>query len=399
MSAHLQIGLNALFLAHPTTGSGRYLIQLAHWLPRVAPELGYTVLAPVGPEGKLGVEAPPLHEERGASQRHVTVASPFDRRSENLAKLYLEQVGLPRAAQRAGVDLLHYPYFAAPLRSPVPTIVTVHDLIPVLLPEYRQSWAVRTYMSLVSLASRRAAMLITDSEASRSDLLQVLGVAPDRVVVIPLAPSAVYRPVDNPERIATVRQRYSLRGDYVIYLGSFERRKNVPTLLRAFARARQEPGFTARLALAGRVAPPGPLFPDVRQLARELGLEDAISWLGPIPDEDANALYNGALAFVFPSRYEGFGLPPLEAMAAGAPVICAHASSLPEVVGDAALTFDPDDVAGLATLLVRIAADSTLRQKLRADGRARAASFTWERTARETAQVYREVAARVATAK
>jgi glycosyltransferase involved in cell wall biosynthesis len=387
----MHIAINGMFWSRPGVGSGQYLHGLIGALPRVAPEHRYTLLLPA----YLNDKRRTMNDESRKSDtsfilhRSSFIQTPFDRRSDNLAKLWFEQVGAPLAAARLGADLLHVPYFAPPLISRVPVVVTILDIIPLLLPEYRGGRAVRAYMRLAVLAARRAEHAIAISRYSRADIVAHLGLAPDRVATVPLAAGPTYRPLDRARASACVAERYGLREPFVYYVGGLDARKNVAALVRGFARLRRAGGPPAALAIAGRALGADPrLFPDLDALIAAERLEQSVRRID-VPHEDGPLLYTAAAAFAYPSRYEGFGLPPLEAMACGTPAVVADASSLPEVVGRAALRVPPDDVAGWAAALWRVLDDATLRQDLRARGLHRAGQFSYERVARETLEIYR----------
>jgi len=321
------------------------------------------------------------------------VSTPFDSISENLAKLWFEQVSFPRACRRQGVELAHVPYFASPLFPTTPTVVTVHDLIPMLLPAYRGSILVCLYTRLVAAAARKADMVLTDSEASKQDIMHLLGIPPERVRVIYLAADDIYQPVLDEHRLTVTRRKYGLPENYLLYLGGFDQRKNVPTLLKAFAQLAKD--SRAFLVVAGRLPEKGSdFFPDPRPIVQELGIGERVVFSGWVPEEDKPALYSGARALVFPSLYEGFGLPPLEALACGTPVITSNRGSLPEIVGDGSLLLEPDDVEGLVGAMEKLLNDDTLWADLREKGLAHAARFSWKKTARETLAVYRELKGR-----
>jgi glycosyltransferase involved in cell wall biosynthesis len=390
----MRIAISGMFWSQPTVGSGQYLHGMLGELARVAPQHEYVLLLPAyqADEGRTT-------KDEGSSFRSsfvrrpssVVVPTPFDGRSKNFAKLWFEQIGVPLAAARLGAELLHVPYFAPPLRAAMPVVATVLDIIPLLLPEYRGGSAVRAYMRLVARAARRAAHVIAISDDSRRDIIRQLGCAPDRVSTIPLAAGPQYHPIDPSQAAAQVAERYGLRAPFVYYVGGLDARKNVTTLVRAWQRLRQSGGPLATLAIAGRaLGADTRLFPDIDALIAELGMAGSIRRLD-VPREDNPLLYNAATAFAYPSRYEGFGMPPLEAMACGTPTVVAAASSLPEVVGDAALLAPPYDVHAWASALWRLLGDAALRDDLRARGFARAAQFSYERVARATLDVYARV--------
>lgn len=360
----MRVLINGWFWDRLDTGSGQYTRQLVAHLQRIAPE----------------------HE--------FIVASPPVSRSD-WRKVWFEQVGFPRLARQQQADIAHVPYWGAPLRSPVPTVVTVHDLIPLLLRDYRGSALVRLYTGLVEAGARGAQAIITDSEASRRDIIAHLGMPEERVYAIPLAVGERYTPRVGALVDQAVRRKYDLPEQYVLYLGGFDRRKNVTTLLLAYTYVAQAVGERYPLVLAGKL-PDGHshLFPDLRSYVRQLGLEDTVRFIGPVEEDDKPALYRGAACFVFPSRYEGFGLPPLEAMACGTPVVAAETSSLPEVVGDAGFLVDPDDAVKMAGAILGILVQPELAEVLRQRGLAQAARFSWEKTARATLAVYSAVSLR-----
>jgi SAM-dependent methyltransferase len=268
-------------------------------------------------------------------------------------------------------------------------VVTIHDLIMFLFPQTRGSSRARAYTRLVGRAARRADLILADSKNTKADVVRVLGIPADRVVVVPLACQDDFRPVEDEQRLEAVREKYGLSPDFIFYIGGLDWRKNLPLLLRAFASL----GKTNQLAIAGRTLSSNPAsFPDLPGLARELGIQDRVVFLGQVAEEDKPALYSAAAAFVFPSLYEGFGLTPLEAMACGVPVVCSRAGSLPEVVGDAALLFDPQGEGALARALGQVLTEDNLRERLRERGLSQARRFSWERTAAETLQAYQSVA-------
>ncbi len=289
---------------------------------------------------------------------------------------------LPALAARRGAELWHAPYYVRPLWGVPPAVVTVYDIIGRVVPGALTLRARFGFEALMRLSLRSAAMVISSSAATSADLAAAYGVPASRMRVIPLAAGPEFRPRSSAE-VAAVRQRYGLPGRYVIYVGSNKPHKNLPALLRAFARVDGD----AALVIAGRW---DPRYPESRDVAGTLGLADRVRWLPDVDDAVLPALLTGALAFVFPSRYEGFGLPPLEAMQCGTPVIAAATSSLPEVVGDAGLLVPPS-AAALAQALQRLLDDAALRERLADAGLRRAAQFSWTETARRVVQVYEEV--------
>ncbi|MEN9938049.1 MAG: hypothetical protein RLZZ387_4628 [Chloroflexota bacterium] len=401
----MHVVISGMFWDQPNVGSGQYLRGLLGALPGAGPEHQYTVLLPgytnakhqtLNAERKAEGGALNAEGERDAEDESSglqcsvfrVLTTPFDGRSENLAKLWFEQVAVPLAAARLRADVLHVPYFAPPIWSPAPVVATVLDIIPLRLPEYRGSGRVRVYMGLVARAARRVAQVIAISDHSWGEIVAVLGLSPERVTTVPLAAGPQYRPLDRAPAAAVVAERYGLAQPFVYYVGGLDARKNVATLVRAFARMQRAGGPPATLAIAGRaLGGDARLFPDLDAVVAEERAEAFVRRV-EVPREDGPLLYAAATLFAYPSRYEGFGLPPLEAMACGAPVLAAESSSLPEVVGDAGLLAPADDVPAWAAALWRLLADSELREDLRRRGLERAAAFSYERAARETLAVY-----------
>lgn len=327
-----------------------------------------------------------------APQDRVDLVRPGERRTPN--KLRFEQLDFPRAARAA--DVAHVPYWAPPLYPSVPTVVTVHDLVPLVLREYRTEWKVRAYTALVARATRRAAAVLADSEHTAQDVIHWLGVDSARIRVIPLGvnmPAGAMvadRPAESRDGPLVIAGQ-ALPARYGLYLGGFDIRKNVATLLAAWRSVYA--ATRVPLVIAGELPElHDPLKPHPAELARQVGLPSAaLCLIGRFTDAEKPLLYAGAAVFAFPSRYEGFGLPALEAMACGTPVVAADATSLPEVVGDAGLLVEPNDVSGWVEALCTVLEDVDKARQLTEAGRARAATLTWQRTAERTLAVYRRL--------
>lgn len=306
-----------------------------------------------------------------------------------LPRILWEQSALPLALSRAGVDVYHGPAYGMPALARVPSVVTVHDLAFFRVPETfprAQGFYLR---AATRLSVRRAAALVAVSSHTRRELIDVLGAAPERVHVVPNGADGTFRPLP-PADVAAWRRRAGLPERFFLTVGTLQPRKNVGALLAAQARMRATDPDVPDLVVAGA---PGWGDEDPRRRVTELGLTGHVHFPGYLPPADLPKLYNAALAFACPSRYEGFGLPVLEAMACGTPVVVANATSLPEVAGAGAILVDPDDIAGWAAALIALAADPARRAEMAEAGLARAARFTWARAARETAAVYRQALA------
>jgi len=385
----MKIGINTLFFRHPASGSGQYLIQLLNALAHIAPQHDYLL---VGPD--------PLSESvrrqlQAPFPQHIQPVTGLLAAHPSLEKMTWEQWTGPRAARRLGVDVLHVPHFAPPLLTAgLPVVVTIHDVIPLRLPLYRASAKARVYSSVVARAAHQASLVITISQHARQDIIDALHIPAERIRVISQGVSEDLRPVEDARTLAAARARYGLTGRYVFYLGGLDARKNVPQLIRAFAQLYQQLGDPGlQLLISGNPeAHSGSLFPDPRPVGAEVGMQSQIIYRF-VEDCDKAALYSGASVFVFPSLYEGFGLDPLEAMACGAPVVCSNRTSLPEVVGEAALCVDPENLSALVEAMERVLSSPQLCADLKARGLARARLFDWRTTASKTLAVYSEAVA------
>jgi glycosyltransferase involved in cell wall biosynthesis len=291
-----------------------------------------------------------------------------------------EHFSIPRKLRRLGVDLLHSPHYVRPLLCATPTVVTIHDCIHLLFPQYlpnRMAWTYARFM--MGNAIRRSALVFTVSEASRSDILRFYPWAdPDRVQVVPNALDEALLEDPGPEDMERVKERYQIRGRFVLYAGNIKPHKNLERLVSAFGLLKGRPGHEdlKLLIIGDEVNRYGAL----RRGVERMGVRQDVRFFGFVPDRTLAALYRLASVFAFPSLYEGFGLPPLEAMACGTPVVTSCLSSLPEVVGDAAVLVDPYSVEEIADGLARVLGDARLRETLVQRGRARVKNFSWERS-------------------
>ncbi len=299
-----------------------------------------------------------------------------------------EQAALPVELAWSRLDVLHSPDFIPPLRRRCRSVITVHDLAFLRYPQFLTPDA-RRYYGQISPAVKSADLIIAVSESTKRDLVEMLSVAQEKVRVVYEAPSPHFRPLA--EDAAGVPDRIqALPKPFLLFVGTLEPRKNVPALLRATARIREERGpRTPSLVLAGGK---GWLYQEALGLIGQLDLSDKVVLFGPATPDELLWLYHRAEMLVLPSFYEGFGLPVVEAMACGTPVVASRTSSLPEVAGDAALLVDPLDIDGLAEAICRVLDDHALRGSMRRAGLDQAARFDWASTARATLEVYQEAA-------
>ncbi len=387
----MRIGINALFLQKPTTGMGQHLFHLLEGLDSLDDKESQYVLLSPRFRRAYTVRAPQLSDRF----REVEVVSALARLGENVEQVWWEQAGIVRAGVREKIDILHSPYWSSPLFSPWPTVVTIHDVIQFVLPEYAWRKISRLYFGLVSRSARRAAAIITVSECSKRDIVKILGIPPERIRVIGNAVDGSFHPVRDAWLLANVRERYGIGPRFILYFGGFDMRKNVPRLVEAYAQLPARVRKDYQLVIAGRYQHLGhPLFPDPRATVQRLGLDGQVVFTGQIREQDKAPLFSGATLFAFPSLYEGFGIPVLEVMACGTPVLTSNLSALPEVAGDAALLVDPYSVEAIRDGIAALLDAPKRRDDLARKGLERARLFTWRQVAEQTLRVYREVGCR-----
>ena len=308
-----------------------------------------------------------------------------------VARIMWEQVALPALMLRDRLDVLHCPLNVLPIASRVPIVLTIHDLTFIRYPKRFHPAKQRYLATFTRYAARHASRIITDSAATRTDVIDAFGVHPDQVEVVYPGVDPDFQPRESDsEALSAFRNRMGLPDRYVLYLGTLEPRKNVDRLVHAFARLVRE-GLPHALVLAGGR---GWDYAAIDRAIVEAGITSRVIIAGYVRREDQPLWYSAADLFVYPSQYEGFGLPVLEAMACGTPVVTSNSSSLPEVVGPAAVTIDPTDEAALADAMRAVLTDPSLGARLRDAGPTQARQFTWERAASDCVRAYRSASTR-----
>jgi glycosyltransferase involved in cell wall biosynthesis len=368
----MQIGIDARLVYYTRAGIGQYTLRLTHALASLYGEDRFTLL-------QDRRQPTPLLDEPNVATTGCLVPSHHS----------LEQMLLPWFVDRLKVDVFHSPDFIPPLRAGGPSVITIHDLAFLIYPHFLTKDSAR-YYGQIDRAVRRADRVIAVSESTKGDLIRMLGTPEDKIRVIYEAADPLFQPEDRAGALEQVQALFELPGDFILFVSTIEPRKNVTGLLRAYRRLRDDYKLTPVLVLVGAR---GWLCNEVDELVDKLDLRPYCFFLGSVGSHDLSHLYNAATCLVHPAFYEGFGLPPLEAMACGTPVIVSNVSSLPEVVGDAALLVNPENDEEITVALWRLLTDRVLWTELREKGLCRAAAFSWERAAQQTMAVYGEATA------
>jgi glycosyltransferase involved in cell wall biosynthesis len=355
-------------------GIGTYVRNLLRQLARLDEQTEYLLLCPARDAG--------IAQQLGPNFRAVVIeAEPYS---------FREQIEVPSALRRIRPDVFHTPHYVLPPLVHRKSVVTIHDCIHLMFPQYLPSRFAYAYArTFMWSAAHRAARILTVSEASKRDILRFFQIPDEKITVIHNAIDDRFGLAPPEEEVVRVRERYQLYDEFVLYAGNVKPHKNVERLIEAFHQLRAEGFDHLKLLIIGDEITK---HATLRRAVHRYRLHKYVRFLGFVPDQTLAVLYRLATVFVFPSLYEGFGLPPIEAMASGTPVVTSNVSSLPEVVGDAAVLIDPHDPAAIAEGIRRVLTSPTLRAELVAKGLARARQFSWEESVRRIREIYGAVA-------
>jgi glycosyltransferase involved in cell wall biosynthesis len=369
----MRVGIDARIVHYARGGIPTYVLYLLRGLAALDVDMDYYVLH------SRKDRNPPLP---GPNFHPVACWTPSHHR--------LERWALGAEVARLRLDLLHTTDFIPPVLGCRRSVITIHDLNFLYYPQFLTAESHRYYNRQIEWAVQRADHILADSHATKSDLVSLLDVPLERITVVHLAADPAFRPLAEGQA-RRVAAQYGLEPGYLLFVGTLEPRKNLPGLLQAYRLLRDAQVTASPLAIVGGK---GWLYDEVFERVETLGLKGHVRFLHDVPNADLPGLYNAASVLATPSFYEGFGLPALEAMACGTPVVVADRASLPEVVGKAGLLVNPEDVDHIAQALTRVLTDEALRARMQTLGLAQAARFTWERTAQATLAVYRGVTSR-----
>jgi glycosyltransferase involved in cell wall biosynthesis len=371
----MRIGLDGQPLTRPKTGVGHYTLELALALAALRPEDSFELIAPDAlPENII------RETETSPNLRVVSVKA-------NMLMRRWSTIGLPRYMRRARLDLFHGTNYQLPLMNAKRNVLTVHDLSTFTYPETHNARFARRERRRLPIMLRAASRIITPTEAIKDELTARFNLDPVRITVTPEAPRDNFFPMKH-EDTTEVRQRLGIESPFILFVGTIEPRKNLQTLLRAFEQISRMRNQRTQLVLAGGA---GWLTDDFDRLVRASDFRERILLTGYLMDEELRALYSSCKVFVYPSLYEGFGLPPLEAMACGAPVVASRIAAHEETLKDNARLFAPMDESALAKAIIDLLEDESARESLAKAGFAHVASFSWRKTAEMTWEVYEAV--------
>jgi glycosyltransferase involved in cell wall biosynthesis len=345
----MNIALDGMPLASPLTGVGHYTAELARHLAIVAPSDSFTFISPQG-----------------------------------LLKRRWWSLGLPLHLLRNSFDLFHGTNYEIPFWSRRPTVLTIHDLSSMLHPGVHKNELTERASWRMPFMAKRASRIITPSNSIKKELCEGFQIPPDKVSVTPEAPRPVFKRREDPELL----RRLGIEGDFILFVGTIEPRKNLRLLVEAFEQMLRNTSLSPKLVIAGGK---GWMMDDFGSFIDKKGVTDRVCLTGYLQDEELCALYSTCKVFIYPSLYEGFGLPPLEAMACGAPVITSQTPALMETVGNAARLVDPKNVDDVARAMTEMLSDPTAREHYAELGKSHVKQFSWEQTALKTLEVYREV--------
>jgi glycosyltransferase involved in cell wall biosynthesis len=375
------IGIDGIPLKDIKTGVGHYTFELARSLALASPKDQLEIISPF--------PFLPANQSEQAQQALPPNLRAMQVRVNVLARNWWT-VGLPRYIKRRSLDLFHGTNYDIPLWKRCPTVLTIHDLSPFLYPETHEARHVRRARRRLPLMARIATQIVTSSESARDEVVEHLHVPREKVVAVPAAARSIFRPLP-PEQTVEARKRLGVEDEFLLFVGTIEPRKNLIVLLSAYRELLRATELRPQLVIVGKK---GWLTDEFFIRVRESGLAERVRFTGYLADSDLCALYSSCRSFIYPSKYEGFGLPPLEAMACGAPVIASRIPSIVEIVGTAGTLVPPDSADALAQSIAALLRDENRRQHLSSAAIRRAGVFSWDNTACRMLEVYREASER-----
>jgi glycosyltransferase involved in cell wall biosynthesis len=371
----MRIGIDTTALPPKPVGAGNYIINLTRWLVSLKADYDFVIFVQ-----KSRVSLLNLPKNKNTQLRVVPDMHPVKR-------LIWEQTLLPRLVRHSGLDGLHSLHYTVPLTKPCRSVVTFHDMTFFLFPQLHTLSKRFFFRVMIRASSRRADAMVAVSESTRRDSIRILDIPSEKIIAIPLGVGENFRKISDEKQLEDIRRKYNLPEKFILYVGLVEPRKNLALLLKAYCDL-QNQGFPHALVIVGRY---GWGYEAVLKQVQELKLKQWVHFTGYVEHSELPAIYNLASLMVYPSFYEGFGLPVLEAMASGTPLVTTEVSSMPELVGGAGLLFPPGDKEALVEAMRSVLSDKEFGDHLSSLGLQQAARFTWRQTATETLQVYNSI--------
>lgn len=363
----MHIGIDARFVQGPNTGVTNYLVNLLRGLSRVDKDNAYTIFM----------------SDSNYNSR-IPEGNNFHIRVNTLPHLIWKNIWLPKEIKRLKVDVMHFPAYTGTFVNVGNNVVTIHDLIHKVNPDWFSHKEILLMDLPVKLAIKKATRIIAVSESTKKDIVKLYKVKPDKITVTLEAADSSFRMINDTSLLRNIREKYSIDTDFILYVGVLFKRRNIARLFEAFSLLQRNKRIMLKLVIVG----PGRGYFDLDQYIDRYNLKDTVIYLGYVPQKDLPFLYNASLFFVYPSLYEGFGLPVLEAMSCGKAVIGSNVSSLPEVIGDAGILIDPYNIKELSEAMYRLIHDSDSREDFGKKALLRSKLFSWDKMAKETVNIY-----------
>lgn len=374
----MHIGIDIGAIAHKS-GLGRYVYNIVDNLTSIDEENEYTLFF-----NSLRGNIPDLSLFNNRSNVKLCIARFPNISSPDIVEKVKNKVFYPALLKKKDIDVFHVPTGVPVFRKNMKTILTIHDLIHLIWPSQSDKYYIRN----IRLFSKNTNIIIADSLNTKRDIMKLLDIEENKIKVIYPGVEERFKPITNQFVLDRVREKYKIEENFILFTGRLDPRKNIVTLIKAFHKLVYDNGLKYKLVIMGEKKLD---YKNLVDMIQELGVENDLIFTGYVPDEDLPVLLSAADLFVYPSFYEGFGFPPLEAMACGTPVISSNVSSIPEVVSDAGILIDPNSVDELVDAMYRVLTDLTLRRTLVEKGIERAKLFSWKNAALETLRVYKEI--------
>ncbi len=370
----MRIGIDATSIPSQRGGVGFYIVNLISTLLEIDRENKYFIFMKKGDLSEI---------KDKANDRFIEVNI-----TSRLARLTWEQTILPTMINRYKIDVFHSPHYTVPFRAKVKKVVTFHDMTFFSHPEYHLKLKVQFFRRIIPRAAKMADQIISNSKNTKNEIIKFLNVDGQKITVTHFAiDKNRYKPIPKGQVKEQIKKKYDIKDEYILFVGTLEPRKNIASLVNNFFRLKENGLFPGKLVLAGGK---GWGFSEIQKIIKDHHFGKDVLLVGYVPEDDLPFLFNGATVFVYPSYYEGFGIPPLEAIACGTPTITSNISSIPEIMGEAAVLINPQRSDRLYQSLSSLVQNKAERERLRKAGLQRAEHFTWEKTARETLEVYQK---------